>query len=279
VKPRSVAAAVALPEHRMTPGFATRSLRGFPGRSLDPFLSVDHFRMSQPTFPPHPHAGFSAVTWMFEDSPGAFINRDSLGDRSRIGPGALHWTQAARGMMHEEVPEHPGVESHGLQIFVNLRSDHKHAAPAAYHADVLPLATGPGWRARVLAGRVGDVASPLDKLLTPVLLLDVAIDAGATLALPADPDTALFALAIDGLGRVGATPLPAHAAVAFGDDGDALVITAETALRVVIGGGRPLRETVLAGGPFVMNRREELDDAAARYRRGEMGALAPTIWP
>ncbi len=274
--PRAVVAAVQLSEHRMTPSFSTYSLRGFPNWSLDPYLSVDHFRMSQPTFPPHPHAGFSAVTWMFEDSPGAFINRDSLGDRSRIGPGSLHWTQAGRGMMHEELPEVPGVESHGLQIFVNLRSDHKHADPAAFHADALPLATGPGWRARVLAGRVGDVASPLTELLTPVLLLDVAIEPGATLTLPVDHPA--FALAIDGRGHAGATPLPAHAAVAFGDDGDALTITAETALRVVIGGGQPLREPVVAGGPFVMNRREDIDAANARYRRGEMGTLAPMTW-
>lgn len=54
--------------------------------------------MSEPTFPPHPHAGFSAVTYLFEDSGGALVNRDSLGDRSRIEPGALHWTQAARGI-------------------------------------------------------------------------------------------------------------------------------------------------------------------------------------
>jgi redox-sensitive bicupin YhaK (pirin superfamily) len=281
MRPRSVAAAVSLPEHRMGPGFVTRSLRGFPDRPLDPFLSVDHFWMSQPTFPPHPHAGFSAVTWMFEDSPGAFVNRDSLGDRSRIGPGALHWTQAARGMMHEEVPERPGVGCHGLQIFVNLRSDHKDAPPAAFHADVLPLATGPGWRARVLAGRVGDVVSPLGSLLTPVSLLDVVVDPGASFVLPVAPEDAMFALAIDGQGRAGATgtPLPAHAAVAFADDGDAVTIRADTTLHVVIGGGRPLREAVVAGGPFVMNRREDLDAAAERYRRGAMGALAPTRWP
>lgn len=33
--------------------------------AIDPFLSVDYFRMSAPTFPPHPHAGFSAVTYLF----------------------------------------------------------------------------------------------------------------------------------------------------------------------------------------------------------------------
>lgn len=273
VRPRAPLAVVELPEHRMTASFRTRSLRGFPGRPLDPFLSIDHFWMSQPTFPPHPHAGFSAVTWMFEDSPGAFTNRDSLGDRSRIGPGALHWTQAASGMLHEEIPEVPGVVSHGLQIFVNLRSDHKRAAPRAFHADELPLARGEGWSARVLAGRVGDVESPLRELLTPVLLLDVALEAGGVVQLPLPPDHSVFALVIEGVVGVGARRAPAHSAVAFADDGDGVVLSADAPARVVVGGGRPLREEVVAGGPFVMNTREELEQAAARYRAGAMGVL------
>lgn len=118
---RRVVARTELVSHQVTPGFSSYGLRAGGPIELDPFLNLDDFTMSQPTFPPHPHAGFSAITYMFEDSPGAFVNRDSLGDRSLIEPGAFHWTQAARGMMHEEVPEHPGVRCHGLQMFVNLR--------------------------------------------------------------------------------------------------------------------------------------------------------------
>lgn len=44
------------------------------GEGIDPFLQIDHFFMGEPTFSPHPHAGFSAVTYMFEDSEGTFIN-------------------------------------------------------------------------------------------------------------------------------------------------------------------------------------------------------------
>lgn len=86
--------------------------------SLDPFINLTDFRMLLPYFPAHPHAGFSVMTYMFEDSGGAFINRDSYGDHSRIEPGALHWTQAGRGNQHEEVPEVPGEDCHGLQTDV-----------------------------------------------------------------------------------------------------------------------------------------------------------------
>ncbi|WP_088318155.1 pirin family protein [Kineosporia sp. R_H_3] len=104
---RSVGSMTVLHPHQVSPGFVEDTVQHGGPVTLDPFLSITDFRMSRPTFAPHPHAGFSAVTYMFRDSAGSFRNRDSLGDVSLIGPGDLHWTQAARGMMHEEIPTSP----------------------------------------------------------------------------------------------------------------------------------------------------------------------------
>jgi redox-sensitive bicupin YhaK (pirin superfamily) len=279
---RSVLGATSIPEQRMTAAFTARGLRDIPGTSLDPFISMDEFRMSRPTFPPHPHAGFSAVTYMFERSDGGFVNRDSLGDRSRITPGSLHWTQAARGMMHEEVPETPGVECHGLQIFVNLRAVHKTAPPRAFHldtADVPEIVTTTGARVRVLAGTVSGVSSPLTDLLTPVLLLDVHVPPRTRVELPVDPAWSCFAMAIGGAGTVGsagstARGLRAHEAVGFAQDGDHVELAAsDEGLHVIVAGGAPLREPIVFGGPFAMTNRADLEAAIARYQRGEMGRL------
>ena len=89
--PRTISASVLVAPRPAAPGFIDASLHGGGPLDLDPFLSITDFRMSEPIFAPHPHAGFSAVTYSFPDSAGAFVNRDSLGDRSRIGAGALHW--------------------------------------------------------------------------------------------------------------------------------------------------------------------------------------------
>src|SRR5207253_5326412 len=86
---------------------------------LDPFLGIDHFSMRVPRSPPHPHAGFCALTYVFEDSEGALVSRDSLGHTSVVHPRDLCWTTAGRGIVHEEVPE-SGRVVHGLQVFVNL---------------------------------------------------------------------------------------------------------------------------------------------------------------
>jgi redox-sensitive bicupin YhaK (pirin superfamily) len=277
MKSRSIERLVAAPAHRMTASFSTRSLRETAGFAMNPFISIDEFWMSQPTFPPHPHAGFSAVTYMLEDSEGAFTNRDSLGDHSRIEPGALHWTQAANGMLHEEIPEFPGELCHGLQLFVNLRSDHKRATPKAFHVGAKNVAEarfGAGARVRVLAGTFAGEAATLKELLTQVLLLDVHLNEGAEVEISMTATQTLFAFVLNGLGKVGDTNLAAHTGVGFAPDGDRILLQAGTGgLHVIVGGGVPIAEPIVFGGPFVMNSRAEVVDAQERFRRGEMGRL------
>lgn len=278
---RSPEARVRLAERRMGPGFTTFGLHPTSGLRMDPFLNLDDFRMSEPTFPPHPHAGFSAVTYMFEDSAGGFVNRDSLGDRSRIGPGTLHWTQAGSGMLHEEVPEAPGVVCHGLQMFVNLRADHKRLPPRAFHLDaerVPEVRPSEGARVRVLVGGFGGVDSPMTGLATPILLLDVQLAAGGAVEIPVERGWTAFALTLAGAGVTGPAggegPIEAHEAHGFRDDGDGVRFAAGgRGLHLLVAAGRPIGEPVVFGGPFVGTTRAEVDASYERYRRGEMGRL------
>jgi len=71
------------------------------GRDIDRVIGIDHFHMRAPTFAPHPHAGFSAVTYLFEDSEGEFENRDSFGHRIVAQPGAVIWSVTGSGMLHD----------------------------------------------------------------------------------------------------------------------------------------------------------------------------------
>lgn len=118
---------------------------------------VDHFVMTAPTFEPHLHAGISAVTAMFEDSTGDFLNRDTLGQDVALKPGDLYWLAAASGAAHEERPA-DGARVHALQIFVNLPARLKKEPARSLHVlggDV-PTLEGQGYRVRVLLGRSGD---------------------------------------------------------------------------------------------------------------------------
>lgn len=264
------------------PGVRILALRAEAG-PLDPFLSVDEFHMAAPTFPPHPHAGFSAVTVMLEDSAGRFINRDSLGDRSPIGPGDIHWTQAGRGMMHEEIPEATGRDCHGLQVFVNLPAELELADPAAFHADASEIPAvepAPGARVRVLCGEAFGASSPLDRLLFAPLMLDVQLAPGARLEVPVPPDHNAFVIALGGRGHVAPDAEPLNAGEAAGLAPGAATIALQAAddapLHVFLGAGPPIGEPVVLAGPFALSSEERALDARRRYSSGGMGSLAPS---
>ncbi|MEC5218164.1 redox-sensitive bicupin YhaK (pirin superfamily) [Actimicrobium sp. GrIS 1.19] len=243
------------------------------GASLDPFLMCDCFWMAQPFFPPHPHAGISAVTYMLPESEGGFVNRDSLGNRNLIQPGALHWTEAAAGMMHEETPIASGVTCQGLQIFVNLPSGLKLAEPRTYHLepDAVPARDFAGAQVRVLAGKFDDSHAGVMPR-TDCALWDVTLQANSTVTLPLPDHWHAFGILTKGsLAGFSATGL---AAVRFAADARQLVLATSTEhARLVIFSGKPLNEPLAFGGPFVMNTTEQLQAAKRRFVAGEMGHL------
>lgn len=273
---RPVLASTALEHQQHGPGFSAASLRGL-GISLDPFLNADVFRMSQPFFPPHPHAGFSAVTWMFPDGDGGFVNRDSLGDRSEIGPGSIHWTLAGKGVVHEEVPAQRGVEAHGIQLFVNLPASKKLTAPLSMHLDAKDVqvdAPGDGVEARVLVGRSGQVVSRIEPL-PAVTLLDVRLAPNAEYRFDAAPGETVLALGWDGAGEAGASARfgRSHAVVFERSQGAARFKAGPGGMRFHLLAGQPLGEPVVFRGPFAMSDERQAREAFARYQAGEMGSL------
>lgn len=249
------------------------------GRDIDPVIAIDHFHMRAPKFAPHPHAGFSAVTYLFEDGEGEFINRDSLGDRLVAHPGAIIWTITGRGVMHEEFPAVRGKLAHGLQIFVNLPAKEKLQAPRLLFVDGpdVPVRNLPGARVRVVAGSSGGVPS---KLEAPgdVTLLDVKLEPGASFEEVFPTDRSVLAYVIHGSVHVGAearTLRPLEAAHFAEGKGAVLLRATQEGAQVVLLAGRPLREPVVSYGPFVMNTEQQLADAVQRFRAGDMGNLAP----
>lgn len=235
-------------------------------------LNVDHFHMSEATFPPHPHAGFSAVTWMLPWSKGAFINRDSLGDRTLIKPGELHWTLAGSGMLHEEIPERSGVDCEGLQIFVKLPQELELTTPGAFHlgVDDLGVYTQGTSVARVLVGELEGASSPIPSHAR-TMLAHVSVSGTMSLQVPSGVEA--FVMVLKGEGALDAQPVQAHmaSALAHGEhqlNGDAL--------ELLVGWGEPMAARPIFQGPFCMFSQDRLTDAARRYRAGEMGALAPS---
>lgn len=170
---------------------------------IDPFLGVDHAWMSGPTFPPHPHAGFSAVSYLFLDSETGINNRDNIGTHNLIRPGGLHWTTAGRGVVHEEVPAETGKTVHSLQIFVDLPLERKNVEPfpLILEPQDVPVVQLPGVKVRVPVGSFADALSPLTPP-TDVTMLDISLEEGAELAVPIEAGHAAFVMPIFGTATV-----------------------------------------------------------------------------
>ncbi|USP11867.1 pirin family protein [Aeromonas dhakensis] len=190
---------VIVPLQRMNRGshFRAYSLRS--DDMIAPFLGVDHAWMNGPTFPPHPHEGFSAVSYLFLDSETGINNRDNIGTHNLIRPGGLHWTTAGRGVIHEEVPAETGKTVHSLQIFVDLPPERKSIEPFPLMLEPqdVPVVQLPGVKVRVPIGGFADARSPLSPP-TDVTMLDISLEEGAKLVMPVAADHGAFVMPIFG---------------------------------------------------------------------------------
>lgn len=258
--------------------FRAFTLRADPSL-LDPFLYVAHFWMSGPTFEPHPHAGFSAVTYLFDDSAGSFLNRDSRGDHSLIHPGDVHWTLAGAGVLHDERPTVTGQTCHGLQIFVNLPNARKSMAPRVMHlaaADV-PRREDDGVRVSVPFGRLAGLESPLPvarEAGQDAALADVVLADGAVFRCPVEAHRNAFVHVAAGAVEIAGERLATGTAARVATGG-VLEIDAHDDARVAIFAGTPLGEPVHMHGPFAMASAAEIHAAIERYQAGAMGRLDP----
>jgi redox-sensitive bicupin YhaK (pirin superfamily) len=253
---------------------------GALGQRASPLFVVDDFRVRGRPFPPHPHAGFSAVSYVFDDSAGGLRSRDSLGNDAVVGRGGVVWTQAGSGVIHHEIPAEPDRELHGLQLFVNASSGRKLAAP---HVHRLQSGEAPEWlgeggdRVRIVAGVFECLSSPLvpDE---PFLFLDVELRRVVAFEVPNGHNTLVYV--VDG-GRVLALtnghqqPLEPGQAISVRGGGTPLRLEASQTTHLVILGGAEIREPLVSEGPFMMNTEAQIDAARERYRTGAMGWLGP----
>lgn len=256
---------------------------------VDPFIGVDAFHMPQNFFLPHPHGGMSAITLLHDDSPGGVVNRDSLGDHSVIAPGDLHWTQAGRGIVHEETPSQPGQPAVGLQIFVNMARAHKQSPAGVFKVagSDMPVWEQDGVRVKVAAGRFRGLASPINghpAWVTLVDLLDVRMQADATFEWPIEHAKNGFVLVLGGALKSAEHAATAPQALVLspaqrGDAGQGMVTLEAGAYgaHAVCFSGLPLREPVVPYGPFVGNSREDIAAYARAFQSGAMGELSASF--
>jgi redox-sensitive bicupin YhaK (pirin superfamily) len=266
-----------VPAHAVTEGAGVTVHRGIgtPAlKHLDPFLMLDHFGSDDPEeyiagFPDHPHRGFITFTYMLD---GHMEHRDSMGNRGDLRAGGAQWMKAASGVIHSEMPRQSEGRMRGFQLWINLPAAEKMSDPAyqEFSAGAIPDAAGEGARVRVLAGEYGGRKGVIRDPNTEVLYLDVALDAGADFRLPVPASHNAFVYVFEGDAETAGQALPRHSLAVLGEGDEVDLVAGPEGARFILVAGKPIGEPVVQYGPFVMNTRQEIEQAFADYRAGTL---------
>eukprot|EP00903_Cladosiphon_okamuranus_P018649 g17164.t1 len=259
-----------------------RSIGSFALRNFDPFLMLDEFDVATTAgFPDHPHRGFETVTYMLK---GVMEHEDFCGHRGKIGPGSLQWMTAGKGIVHAEMP--CGSErGHGLQLWVNLKSADKMVAPAyqELNADEIPSVTKDGVTAIVIAGEALGTSSPV-QTRTPTHYIHFKMEPRSELKQPIPSNMNGFLYILGGKAAVGAgggekDQIEAHNTVTLTKGGSGVTVkTFDSPADFVLICGVPTGEPVVQHGPFVMNTRQEIQQAMMDYQSNSNGFENAAKW-
>lgn len=252
----------------------------------DPFLLLHHADMKISEFfdpkndgvGPHPHRGFSPVTFIFK---GGVHHRDSFGNSSVVLEGGVQWMNAGRGIIHSERPpaniHEMGGRQEIIQLWVNTPAKHKMDTPAYFplHGDDMPRIDDPQgkYQIKLVSGQLAGLEGKIPTL-SPVTTATIDAQEGANIELKLPAEETVIIYLLDGeieIANYG--PAEMHHAVLFKNDGDGISFQAKKPTRLLLLSGLPLGEPMASHGPFVMNSETQLLEAMRDYQMGKMGVL------
>ncbi len=253
---------------------------------VDPFLLLhhgemevtEHMNLKHAGVAPHPHRGFSPVTFIFK---GGVHHRDSRGNDSTIYAGGVQWMNAGMGVMHSERPPQDIMALGGvteiIQMWVNTPATHKMDLPQYFPLtkEQIPVySTGDGKiSVHVSAGELMGTKGPITAI-SAVNAATLQLHAGGRIYIPLPKDHNAFLYLLDGRIMLDGYGLMEHKhAAVFEADGDGIGFEVLEPGKALLMSGLPLNEKVVANGPFVMNSDTQILEAMRDYRMGKMGIL------
>ena len=239
--------------------------------STSPFLFLSEDWFGRPKgFEEHPHRGMQTVTVVLE---GALEHRDHTGAHGILRAGDVQWMTAGHGVLHSEMP-HGDETAHTLQLWLNLPRKLK-MIPARYQDQRLadtPIRSLDNGKVIVYAGRSGEVTHAHGSDY-PMSLLDIRLEKGAKLSQEVSTKDRGFVYVLDGRAQIGGKEVNQGQVAWFEpSEGSHLEINALNEFRGLLFSGEPIREPAVAYGPFVMNTRQEIQQAFMDYQAGKLVA-------
>lgn len=268
----------------------------FKGRHMgDDFIIKDGFRMyhgkTVPGFPGHPHRGFETITVVRK---GIVDHADSLGAAGRYGNGDVQWMTAGKGVQHSEMFPliHQDKENtmELFQIWLNLPKKHKMVDPhfKMFWKETIPNyihkdANGKQTTVEVIAGELEKHKAPTpppnswaaDKT-NEVAVWNIKMQEGASWQLPkasAGINRTIYFYEGDVL-TVAGNEVKKYHAIELQANADVLLTAKSGNASILMLQGKPISEPVMQYGPFVMNTKEEINQAFEDYHKTQFGG-----WP
>jgi len=269
---------------------------GMQGRQLgDDFIIKDGFRMYHgkkvPGFPGHPHRGFETITVVRE---GYVDHADSLGAAGRYGNGDVQWMTAGKGVQHSEMfPLLSKVKDNPMELFqiwLNLPKKSKmidahftmhwrEKIPHYKHNDAKGKTTDVEVIAGVLHGKKAQTPPPGSWAAddaNEVAIWNIRMEPGAVWTLPparSEVNRNLYFYIgeqIDIAGR----KIPRYHSMEVDSKVSLEIVNGNHESRILMLQGKPINEPVIQYGPFVMNTKEEIQQAFDDYHKTKFGG-----WP
>lgn len=255
-------------------------------QQIDPFLLLHHAKVKVPDdrdprhagVGPHPHRGFSPVTFIFE---GGVHHRDSRGNDQVIYAGGAQWMDAGMGIIHSERPatniHEIGSQQEIIQVWINTPAKEKMDPPRYFplsteNVPVVSLDEG-RVNVKVFSGALLGVQGAIpSKSTINAATITIQPHGKVTIEVPQYHNALIYLLdgklKVDGFGLVESLHL-----VHYKNDGEGIALEALEKTRVLFLSAPPLQESVVSYGPFVMNTQTEIMEAMRDYQMGKMGVL------
>lgn len=266
--------------------FIRQALPTMQIQSLDPFLLLHDARLKfnantpakHQGVGPHPHRGFSPVTFILE---GAVHHRDSRGNDHIAEKNSVQWMHAGMGIIHSERPSQAIIDAENrqsfIQLWVNSPQKAKMDIPSYQYASVseMPVLTSDheSIKLHLVCGQYRSKNGPIQPISDVTILWGKAT-ASSTCSIEIKDQQASFIYLMEGTLNVGGYGiLEAQTMLVFEDGEGKIPLTATTNAQFICAMGRPLNEPIVQQGPFVMNTETEILQAMRDYQMGKMGFL------
>ena len=253
---------------------------------IDPFLLLHHADIKVPTHidtkhagvGPHPHRGFSPVSFIFK---GGVHHRDSRGNDNVVYAGGTQWMNAGMGVIHSERPPADIHEIGGrqelIQLWVNTPAKHKMDIPSyqPVTAEQTPVVRSEDGltEVNVIAGELNGVKGPIHTLSSVNTFTATMQKGGKFFFAVPETHNAFMYIMTGNLMVTGDGEVAEKYVAVFNHNGEGFELEALEDTHLFIGTGEPLNEPVASHGPFVMNNQTELMEAFRDYQLGKMGVL------